>query len=401
MRPKHVSSHGGPFHRLVLKESDTLLVSFSPVGTPVHRFRPYRVPMALPYSILFVNCPANQWYLGEIPFLGGCPSETLDSVRRLIAASECRRVVTYGGSMGGFGAMLFGFELDADVIVAHGSETIVGLPGSHSHRELRGSMLVERGREVVRSWRDLVPGFGGTLHSFFGETDLQDGIHANYFRKLTGIRPFSVRCAAHDVERFIADRYGLDRHLRETIEGEDATFIAAMCGPFPDVRQLAQAYRRRVLRKSAAVTPLDPNSTWPGAHMVLLGDALAREDIDAALAIAEIGVRARPDFEYFHYALIVLLLAEEARRKKRAVPLPLLMRRSYVPEGQVAKGGEAGLLRPFGGVASYHDHLVEILERNGLLGAGVGAADRACGRFPGDVHLQGLRDRIAARRSQG
>lgn len=398
MPTTHAPSRSGPFHRLVLKDSETLLVSFSSIDTPPHRFRPYRVPMSLPYSKLFVNCPDNQWYLGGIPSLGRCPSETIDSVRRLVGMSGCRRVVTYGGSMGGFGSILFGLDLGADLIIAHGAESIVGLRGSHSGREIRDAKLIERGRGLVRSWRQAVPRFGGTLHSFFGETDMQDGIHATYFHKLTGVCPLSVRCAAHDVERYIANTYGLERHLREIIEGHAEKFISAMCGRFPDVRQLAHAYRRRILREATTSTPLNPESAWPGTHMILLGDALVRDDIDTAVAIAEAAVRARPDFEYFHYALISLLLAAEARRKRCDHPLPLLMRRSYIPKGQGKQSGGSGPLHPVGGVISYHDHLVDVLERDGHLDAGVEAADQACRRFPGDIHLRNLRDRISSRR---
>ena len=387
----------GPFHRLVRKDSDTLLVTFSSMDTPPNRFRPYRVPASLPYSNLFVNCPSNEWYLGDIPGLGRCPEETLDSLGRLVDRSGCRRVVTYGGSMGGFGAVLFGFGLGADLIVAHGGESIIGLRGSHSGREINDPILLTRARKAVRSWRHSGPRFRGELHAFFGETDIQDGIHAKYLHKLTGVRPKSVRGAAHDVERFIDETYGLARHLREIVSGQGARFVAAMCGPFPDVRELAWAYRRRVLGRAAESGALIAESDWPGAYMIKLGDALAKDDVEGALAIVEAAVVRRPDFEYFHYALIVLLLAQDARREGRRDPLGLVMRRSFIPKDLATKGSRRCLLQTLSVFGSYHDRLVIALDQNGLRDAGAAAAERACRRFPGDERLWSLRNRIASR----
>lgn len=387
----------GPFHRLVRKDSDTLLVSFSSIDTPPNRFRPYRMPALLPYSVLFVNCPSNEWYLGQIPGLGRNPDETLESLGRLVARSGCRRVVMYGGSMGGFGAMLFGFELGADLIVAHGGESIIGLKGSHSGREIRDPTLIVRARKAVRSWRHSGRRFRGDLHAFFGETDIQDGIHATYLHKLTGLRPKSVRGAAHDVERFIDETYGLARHLREIISGQATRFVAAMCGPFPDVRELAWAYRRRVLGRAAESRAPIAASDWPGTYMIGLGDALAEDDVEGALAIVEAAVARRPDFEYFHYALIVLLLAQDARREGRSDPLGLVMRRSFLPNDLAMKGGRRCLLQALSDFGSYHDRLFIALDQNGLLDVGAAAAERACRRFPGDDRLGSLRNRIASR----
>ncbi len=381
----------GPFHRLLRRDSETLLLVFSSWNTPPGRFRPFRAVATLPYARLHLNAPDNSWYLAGIPGLGASPAAVIDGIGCLVRASGCRRVATFGSSMGGFGALALGLDLGADVIVTHGLETLVGLRGSRSARGVREPALLRRGRARVRGWRAQMRRHRGRIHCFYGETDIQDPLHAAYLLKLTGVRSVAVRGAAHDLERGIAEGYGLDRHLREAIDGDVDRFVSIMAAPPPPCKDVAQVYRRRVLGVPRDRCRLDAASLWPGVHMLRVVEALAAGDAAMAIDAAATAVRRRPDVAWFHYALVLALLgaADAARR------LPVAVRRSYLPKALPAE--TARWLAPVDAVSDYHAELLATLARAGRLSDGVAAAVAACRRCPDVPGLAAVRDRLAAR----
>ena len=398
----------GPFHRLIRRDSDTLLIVFSSWNTPAGRFRPFRAIETLPYARLHLNAPDNAWYLAGIPGLGATPEAVVDGVARLARASGCRRVATFGSSMGGFGALAIGLDLGADVIVAHGLESIIGLQGSRSARGVRDPVLLGRGRARVGGWRRQVRQHRGRIHCYYGETDIQDPLHAAYLAKLTGVASVAVRGAAHDLERVIAATYGLDRHLREIVDGHADRFVAKVAAPPPPVRDVAQVYRRRCLGAPLARCRLAADSAWPGVHILRVVEALAAGDTGAAVDAAATAVRLRPDVAWFAYALILVLLgtAAEGRLTVAAAEgrllgtaaegrLPVAVRRSYLPK-PFSEGAERWLA-PVDAVSDYDGLLLETLDRAGRLTDGVAAAEVACRRCPAVPALLALRDRLAAR----
>jgi hypothetical protein len=388
---------GGPFHQCIDRGSDTLVVAFSSWNAPAGRFRPYRLLLSLPYSLLFVNCPANAWYLTAIPGLGRSPDAAIEALQGLIAASGCRRVVTYGGSMGGFGAIRFGLALAADAIVVHGVDALIGLAGSRSARGIGDRSLLAAGRQEVRSWRDKAKRFPGRIHFFIGETDIQDGLHAAYFRKLTGIAPKVVRGASHLLERFIDAEYGFARFFGDLVDHGGGDFGRRFCDGVHDVRRVAEAYRWRRSGLAASAALLTADTAWPGTHMLRIAAALLDDRPEAALAAAREAVGRRPDFEFFHYVLVILRLrqlATEGAAEPAAGTLRVLFRRSYLPKQIHGQGGAWLQVALREAVIHYHEYLKDELLRTGLLAAGTEAAAEMCRSFPDNAHLRRLLARL-------
>jgi hypothetical protein len=389
---------GGRYHQFVDRGSGTLVIAFSAWNTPAGSFRPYRLLLSLPYSLLFVNCPANAWYLTGIPGLGPSPAATAVALRSLIGASGCRRVVTYGGSMGGFGAVEFGLDLAVDRIVAHGVDALFGLAGSRSRRGIGDRSLLAAGMAEVRSWREKAARFGGQIHLLIGETDIQDGLHAAYFRKLTGIRPRVVRGANHLLERFIEAEYGFARFFVDALDHDGADFVERFCTGVHDVRRIGEAYRWSRTGLAAGGDRLDPDTAWPGTHMLRIAAALLADRPEAAFVAAGEAVRRRPDFEFFHYVLVVLRLRQTAAGPagEAARDLRVLFRRSYLPKRTYGGGSDWLQVGLREAVIHYHEYLRDELVRTGLLAAGIAAAAEMCGRYPDNVHLRRLLDLLRA-----
>lgn len=378
----------GTFHRLIGRDSDTLLVAFSSWNTSPGRFRPFRALVPLPYALLFVNCPDNAWYLGGIPGLGATVDAVSGALAQLAGSGGYRRVVTYGSSMGGFGALLHGLVLGAHVIVTHGAESILGLRGSRSARGIGDPALIREGRRRVRGWRRSVPRHAGEIRYLVGETDLQDTLHARYFEKLTGRRAFAVRGAAHDVERFAAVHGGLARHLQALIDGAGGEVSGDwVLMTLPDARHVAAGYRCRYL---GAATPANP---WVGSHMLRVIDALVGGDAAAARDAAAAAARLRPDMAWFRYALIITLMGTMV-----SPPPPVCVRRSCCP--RPLTGSAAARITPVDAVDDYDVHLLATLETTGAWEAGLAAAVEACRLCGDDAALLALTNRIRARREE-
>jgi pimeloyl-ACP methyl ester carboxylesterase len=70
-----------------------------------------------PVSLIYLRDPKNLAYLSGIDALGPGMAATLAELRREIDALRAKRVVCYGHSIGGYGALRYGLELGAEAVV--------------------------------------------------------------------------------------------------------------------------------------------------------------------------------------------------------------------------------------------------------------------------------------------
>ncbi|HEY5412818.1 MAG TPA: hypothetical protein VIJ94_19030 [Caulobacteraceae bacterium] len=73
-----------------------------------------------PASVIYLRDPLRLGYLGGVPQAGPDLDASLVRLKALIQELGARRVVCYGNSMGGFGALLYGIELGADAVLSMG-----------------------------------------------------------------------------------------------------------------------------------------------------------------------------------------------------------------------------------------------------------------------------------------
>lgn len=129
-----------PVRRDYQADSDVLLILFSglkrrPEGVPDFSFG--RVIEGIPARKLFVRDLHRAWYLRGLPGVSRNVAETAAFLRREIEAQGARRVVLAGYSLGGFGALLYGALLRADVVLAFSPQTFVSLPQRLWHGDHR------------------------------------------------------------------------------------------------------------------------------------------------------------------------------------------------------------------------------------------------------------------------
>ncbi len=196
------------------------VIAFSSVNTPQGKYKPYRiVAEAHDINIIFVNDAANRWYQHGIP---GVADTALEAATQL--ASEARRigngrVITFGTSMGAYGAALFGALGKVDGCMVFGVESPLNLPGS------RSQLYMPSGQSLpYPALAPLVEIGGVPTLVYASETDEVDLVSAATLVDLPNVTAISIRGMDHPGVQV----FDIDNSIRERI----TTF--AKHGTIPD-----------------------------------------------------------------------------------------------------------------------------------------------------------------------
>lgn len=201
-------------HHLILHPgARQFLILLSATGTKPGRFNLWKYADVLPCHKLYLRVPTNSWYQQGVPGLGADLEETLESIRRLIAGTGADRVCTVGSSMGGYGAILFGLELDASVL-AFSPEIVLDLPFSRSSK-----MIPDDVERVVPDLRDKLAKANHPVMIYTGEMDPVDLYCAAMIRKLSHISIVTFRDDEHTVMRTLFQTGRLEQTLMDFVEG--------------------------------------------------------------------------------------------------------------------------------------------------------------------------------------
>lgn len=146
------------------------VISFSSVNTIEGRFKPYRLVVRSGMNVIFVNDADNRWYQNGIPGLSGCSRIAADTLVRRGREIGNGRVITFGSSMGAYGAILFASLGGADGCLAFGCENPLGLDGGRFKMHYRG--------EGDLSYPDISDHVNETTNFFTCENDEIDLISA-------------------------------------------------------------------------------------------------------------------------------------------------------------------------------------------------------------------------------
>ena len=122
------------YQNVTKKKSSEQVIVFSSINCPEGQFRFYRAFMEQERSVLFLNCKNNSWYLEGVPSLGNDLSSTLNAISKILLENNFSRISTFGSSMGGYGAILYGAMLGVHSIYAGCPELELGIKGGFYNR---------------------------------------------------------------------------------------------------------------------------------------------------------------------------------------------------------------------------------------------------------------------------
>lgn len=150
--------------RLDVKSGHLLVVVFSQVRVPDGKFGLDRLFARTQHSCLFLNDPDNSWYLGL--------DDSIDrAVEAAVTAIQPQKIIYYGSSMGGYGALATGLRRQDGAVYAFGPELELGRPGSQS-----AGSGISQDRHMIQG----TPGQASPnpVHLFYGICDPIDAFHA-------------------------------------------------------------------------------------------------------------------------------------------------------------------------------------------------------------------------------
>lgn len=200
-------------HHLVLHPgARRLLVLLSATGTKPGRFNLWKYADLLPCHTLYVRVPTNDWYQQGVPGLGADLRETIENIQRLAAGCQAEKIYTCGSSMGAYGAILFGLELDAPVL-AFSPEIVLNLPFSRSYK-----MIPNGVKMTVPDLREKLASAKSPVVIYTGEMDPVDLYCAAMLRNHPHVRIVTFRDDEHTVMRTLFQTDRLDATLRDFVE---------------------------------------------------------------------------------------------------------------------------------------------------------------------------------------
>jgi pimeloyl-ACP methyl ester carboxylesterase len=172
-------------------ESGTAIVAFSARGVKPGRFQFVRLlDHVSDATKLFVSDPHASWYNAGLPGVGGTPEEIAAGIKRELDRLGATRIVTFGSSMGGYAAILFGCLLGAERAVALGPQTLLDQGLRHAppaDLDLQVSDLTPIVRGARETEIDLVAGWD----------DHVDIFHVQRLASLPSVRVLALRHRRH------------------------------------------------------------------------------------------------------------------------------------------------------------------------------------------------------------
>lgn len=151
-------------------------------------------------NAIYLRDPLRTAYAAGIPDLGADIHETLDALRERIAAlgPGCK-VTIVGMSAGGYGALLYGYLLGVDRILAFGAPTTGNMAQLESRGDLRARPVVRRIEQLIdeddRDCADLARRCGADTSAdlVYGDLNEIDRAHAEAMAGLPGVRLHPLR----------------------------------------------------------------------------------------------------------------------------------------------------------------------------------------------------------------
>nr|WP_314617930.1 tetratricopeptide repeat protein [uncultured Pseudomonas sp.] len=291
------------------------LIAFSSVNTPRGKFKPFKVISECSCNIIFINDSANNWYLKGVEGIAeGYKSSALKIVE--IARSIGNgKAITFGTSMGAYGALLYAAAGNADCCLSFGPEVLLDLPGSRSEQHKTKEAQLPYG-ELVK----LIEESSTPFYVFTSECDEIDLINALSLNKLKNVQTASVRGVEHPGIQVFSEKAGVAEFVDRAIKSPESIFQFEQRGALLESEELIKdlwiAYSLRKEKKVSGCLAYLESQKWKSssssAFMHRLGEAYYRNG-NQALAAEYLGHAIRLDeLQFESYNLLGVI----QRRKK-------------------------------------------------------------------------------------
>ena len=177
-------------------QSDTLVVSFSSFSGEKGRHSRFGYPFLgnKGFAAVYVVAKLNHWW--QTPDM----DEAAHHIRRV--ARRYRRVVTYGSSMGGFGALLMADAVGATHVLAVSPQTVLSDP--RVPLKAQWQTFISQ-RPIIRDGvRDRLPE-RCTVTVLYDPSARRDRSHVQHIADLPGVTGFAAPFGSHKILRVLQE----------------------------------------------------------------------------------------------------------------------------------------------------------------------------------------------------
>lgn len=209
------------------KSSRKLVIAFS-AGSAEGKFHYYKLMGGIDASVILVNCPDDSYYHFGIPSIGAL-DKTCQHIKNLCDSilDIDGEIVTFGCSMAGYGALLFGSILKVDKVIAFSATCPKYTPRTAVLNDL------ERHTERYYQFKNIIAQSDCKKLLIYGGIDPQD--HASYleFEGLLNSEFVLLAGANHQIIEPLLYRYNIQyllgltsvSFLEDSINLDDSCFM--------------------------------------------------------------------------------------------------------------------------------------------------------------------------------
>lgn len=213
-----MSNFNSPYVKVIDKKSANTIVYFSSVNVPIGKFNGTNAIEGIDANLIFLNCKDNSWYLSEIPGFSRDVSELSKNIKELTDQLGNGKInpytLYYGGSMGGYGALLYGSMNNADKVIATGVELNLrkqtGYASTLSSYDFSSIELPDIATIAKNSQTD--------IDLLFGEASPEDYEDLHSLSNIENVHIYSIPNCAHKVPVVIEKTLGIKNFLISTLE---------------------------------------------------------------------------------------------------------------------------------------------------------------------------------------
>lgn len=168
------------------------VISFSSLNTKKGDFKPYKLLLNEKINIIFVNCDGNNYYQNGIEGISEDPKIVADQLVSAAREIGNGRVVTFGTSMGAYGAILHCILGNADGCLAFGPPIDLKIPEGRSMKYIDPNIEI-----VYPDLTDLVSNSSMPIVVYASEHDELDLMAAKKIMHFINVEVMTVRGTNH------------------------------------------------------------------------------------------------------------------------------------------------------------------------------------------------------------
>lgn len=168
------------------------IISFSSAGTQKGYFSPYKIIESAGTNVIFINDTGDRWYQNGIENISNDTKQAVVTLVNKAKEIGNGKVVTFGTSMGGYGALLYAALGNVDGCMAFGIEAKLKLKASRSEGRMHKGIQV-----LYPDLKEVLSGTSFPIILFSSECDESDLLSAYYLKDLPNITNLTIRGMQH------------------------------------------------------------------------------------------------------------------------------------------------------------------------------------------------------------